>query len=130
MAQSIAEEPPRTSAFPSASLCVYLIRQMISDQLFATLLKLQIILTMASPIKLSGTDLVDCARANAKEGIEVAAYQCGFGTDLNTFSQELRKACEQMNLHVKELSALITDQDMILQLGTGEIVAPDTPSEL
>ncbi len=35
-----------------------------------------------------------------------------------------------MNLQVKELSGLITDQDMILELGTGEIVAPDTASEL
>jgi hypothetical protein len=103
---------------------------MTSDRPFATLFKLQIILNMASPTKLSGTDLVDCARANAKEGIEAAAYQCGFGNDLNSFSQELRQACEQMNLQVKELSALITDQDLILQLGTGEIVAPDTASEL
>ncbi len=35
-----------------------------------------------------------------------------------------------MNLQVKELSELITEQDLILQLGTGEIIAPDTPSEL
>jgi len=34
-----------------------------------------------------------------------------------------------MNLQVKELSELITDQEMLLQLGGGE-VAPDTPSEL
>jgi len=85
---------------------------------------------MASPTPLHGTELVDCARANAKQGIETAAYQCGYGNNLNTFSQELRKACEQMNLQVKELSELITDQDMILELGTGEIIAPDTASEL
>jgi hypothetical protein len=35
-----------------------------------------------------------------------------------------------MNLKVKELSELITDQDMILTMGTGEIIAPDTASEL
>jgi len=85
---------------------------------------------MASPTPLQGTDLVDCARANAKQGIETAAYQCGYGDDLNTFAQELKQACEQMNLQVKELTELITDQDMLLQLGTGEVVAPDTPSEL
>ena len=85
---------------------------------------------MTSPIPLQGTDLVDCARANAKHGIETAALQCGYGTDLNTFARELKQACQQMNLQVKELSELITDQEMLLQLGTGEIVAPDTASEL
>ena len=85
---------------------------------------------MASPTPLQGTELVDCARANAKQGIETAARQCGYGEDLNTFARELKQACEQMNLQVKELSELITDQEMILQLGSGEVVAPDTPSEL
>ncbi|MBD2493052.1 hypothetical protein [Nostoc sp. FACHB-280] len=85
---------------------------------------------MPSPKPLYGTELVDCARANAKQGIETAAYQCGYGDDLNTFAQELRQACEQMNLQVKELSELITDQDMLLEIGTGEIIAPDTASEL
>ena len=85
---------------------------------------------MASPTPLQGTELVDCARANAKQGIETAALQCGYGKDLNTFARELKQACQQMNLQVKELSELITDQEMLLQLGTGEIVAPDTASEL
>lgn len=85
---------------------------------------------MASPTPLKGTELVDCARANAQQGIETAALQCGYGEDLNTFARELRLACEQMNLQAKELTELITDQDMILNLGTGEIVAPDSASEL
>ena len=85
---------------------------------------------MASPTPLQGNELVDCARANAKQGIETAAYQCGYGDDLNSFAQALRQACEQMNLQVKELTELITDQDMIIQMGTGEVIAPDSASEL
>ncbi len=85
---------------------------------------------MVSPTQLHGTELVDCARANAKQGINMAAYQCGYGDDIKTFAQELCQACETMNLKVKELSELITDQDMILTMGTGEIIAPDTASEL
>ncbi|MBV8882999.1 MAG: hypothetical protein JO235_03220 [Chroococcidiopsidaceae cyanobacterium CP_BM_RX_35] len=85
---------------------------------------------MASPTPLQGTELVDCARANAKQGIEAAAHQCGYGDDLNTFSRELKQACEQMNLQVKELTDLVTDQEMPLQLGEGEVVAPDSASEL
>ncbi len=85
---------------------------------------------MASPTPLKGTDLVDCAKANAKQGIETAALQCGYGEDLNTFAQELKNACEEMNLQVSELNELITHQDMRLNMGNGEIVAPDTPSDL
>ncbi len=85
---------------------------------------------MASPTPLQGTELVDCARANAKQGIEMAAHQCGYGDDISTFAQALKQACEQMNLQVKELSELITDQEMLLQMGKGEVVAPDTASEL
>jgi hypothetical protein len=85
---------------------------------------------MVSPAPLYGTELVDCARANAKQGIEIAAYQCGYGDDINSFAQELRLACAQMNLRVKELNELITDQDVILKLRTGEIIAPETASEL
>jgi len=85
---------------------------------------------MASSTPLKGTELVDCAKANANQGIQTAAYQCGYDNDLNKFAQELRNACESMNLQVKELTQLITDQDMILKIGTGEIIAPDTSSQL
>ncbi len=56
---------------------------------------------MTSPTPLYGTELVDCARANAKHGIKTAAYQCGYEEDIKNFAQELQKACEQMNLQVK-----------------------------
>ncbi len=85
---------------------------------------------MASSTPLQGTELVDCARANAKQGIETAASLCGYGEDVNTFATALRQACEEMNLQVRELSELISDQEMILQMGKGEVVAPDTASEL
>lgn len=87
-------------------------------------------INMASPTPLKGTDLVDCAKANAKQGIETAALQCGYGDDLNTFRQELSNACEEMNLQVSELNELITTPDPRLNIGVGEVVAPDTPSDL
>ncbi len=85
---------------------------------------------MVSPTPLKGTDLVDCAKANAKQGIETAALQCGYVDDLNTFARELRKACEEMNLQVWELNELITDQDMMFNIRKGEVVAPETPDNL
>lgn len=84
---------------------------------------------MASPTPLQGLELVDCARANAKQGIETAADLCGYGKDLNLFRQELEKACQQMRIEFHELSDLIKDEKSLLQM-EGEIVAPDTPSQL
>jgi len=84
---------------------------------------------MASPTPLQGLDLVDCARANAKQGIETTADLCGYGKDLNTFRHELEKACQHMGVEFHELSDLIRDETPLMQMG-GEIVAPDTPYEL
>ncbi|MEO1430382.1 MAG: hypothetical protein AAFS12_01210 [Cyanobacteria bacterium J06632_19] len=84
---------------------------------------------MTSPTPLKGTDLVDCAKANAKQGIVTAALQCGYGNDLNTFRQELSNACDQMNLQLSELNELITTTDAS-RLNIGEVVAPDTPADL
>lgn len=85
---------------------------------------------MAATTPLKGLELVDCARANAKQGIETAAHLCGYGADLNTFKQALKQACQTMGVEFHELSDLITDQDRLLVLGEGEIVAPDSPSQL
>ena len=84
---------------------------------------------MASPTPLKGLELVDCARANAKQGVEVATHLSGYGEDINTFKQELKKACDDMGVTFHELTDLITDQDSLIKLD-GEIVAPDTPTEL
>lgn len=84
---------------------------------------------MASPTPLKDLELVDCARANAKQGIETAAQQCGYGADLKTFSRELKQACDRMGVKINELSDLITDQDNLINL-EGEIVAPETETVL
>lgn len=84
---------------------------------------------MASPTPLTGLELVDCARANAKQGIETAANLCGYGTNLNGFRQELKQACDHMRIEFHELSDLIKDEPLPFNI-EGEIVQPDTPSEL
>lgn len=84
---------------------------------------------MASSQPLKGIELIDCAKANAQQGIATAAELCGYGSDLNTFELELKQACQNIGVEVKELNDLITDQQMIKQ-GMGIEIAPDTPSEL
>ncbi|MGB3693220.1 MAG: hypothetical protein WBG70_19385 [Spirulinaceae cyanobacterium] len=84
---------------------------------------------MAADKPLKGTDLVDCAKANAKQGLEVAAKLCGYGEDLKTFQQELKKACQDMGVDIQQISDLITDQQTVKRTGGIEI-APETPSDL
>ena len=85
---------------------------------------------MASSQPLKGIELIDCAKANAQQGITPAAELCGYGSDLDTFERELKLACQNIGVEVKELSDLITDQQMIIKQGMGIEIAPDTPSEL
>ncbi|MCU0541537.1 MAG: hypothetical protein MUE44_05030 [Oscillatoriaceae cyanobacterium Prado104] len=84
---------------------------------------------MASSQPLTGIELIDCAKANAQQGIATAAELCGYGNDLNKFDRELKQACQNIGVDVKELSDLITPQHM-MQQSAGIEVAPDTPSEL
>lgn len=84
---------------------------------------------MAAAKPLEGLELVDCARANANQGIETAANLCGYGNDLDGFKQSVKQACDQMGVQFNELSDLVTDQQTVLQTG-GIEVAPDTAGNL
>jgi hypothetical protein len=84
---------------------------------------------MSSPKPLKGIELIDCAKANAAQGITLTANLCGYGEDLTRFQQELQQACHQIGVEISELSDLITEQQTVRQAGGIEI-APDTPSEL
>lgn len=84
---------------------------------------------MASPTPLKGTDLVDCARANAKQGVQEAARLCGYGEDVTAFNRELKQACQQMGVEIAEIEDLITERDKLIERES-ETIAPETPSNL
>ncbi|MEC4985194.1 MAG: hypothetical protein SAJ37_20635 [Oscillatoria sp. PMC 1068.18] len=84
---------------------------------------------MAASKPLTENELIDCAKANANQGIETAAKQCGYGDDLTGFQVALKQACQDIGVTISELSDLITDQDNVINKG-GVEVAPDTPSSL
>ncbi|AKG24471.1 hypothetical protein [Calothrix sp. 336/3] len=82
---------------------------------------------MESTAPLQGTDLIDCARANGNEGIEIAAQRCGYGSDLTTFERELQKASDYIGVKV------CTFRDLIAIKREGEegiVVAPETQTDL
>jgi hypothetical protein len=84
---------------------------------------------MASQNKLHGIELIDCAKANAKQGIETATELCGYGQNINAFQAELKKACQDIGVEIHELTDLITTQQTLRQKG-GFDIAPESPTEL
>lgn len=78
---------------------------------------------------LKGIELIDCAKANAKQGVKVAAAQSGYD-DLNLFAENLRAACQQIGVDIKDLEDLITDQQIAKENRHVEEVAPESLSDL
>lgn len=84
---------------------------------------------MTSSAPLYGTDLIDCARANATKGIEVAAQRCGYGNDLATFERELKKAGNYIGVEINSFKELSIDGSQT-HPEQGVEIAPDTPTQL
>ena len=83
---------------------------------------------MPSSKPLEGVVLVDCAKANAKYGVEAAAEQCGYGKDVAAFETALKSACSAMGISLKEFTDLADDSES--QRPSGIEVAPDTTADL
>jgi hypothetical protein len=81
---------------------------------------------MSSPIPLQGSELIDCARANAKLGIAQAAYYCGYDDKIDDFQQVLENTCHQMGLAIETLAELSLTES---NLGIQE-VAPKTLNQI
>jgi hypothetical protein len=83
---------------------------------------------MASPTPLHGTELIDCAQASAKQGISVAAHQCGYHDDIDTFQHQLTGALAKMGIKNKDFEDLL--KTIVLEPKSGIEIAPDTATEL
>lgn len=84
---------------------------------------------MSASKPLDGIALIDCAKANAKKGIVVAAQQCGYGDQHEQFLEAVQDACQSIGVDVSELKDLISDQQKA-KMRRGIEIAPETPSEL
>lgn len=84
---------------------------------------------MSAPTPLTGIELIDCAKANAKQGVENAAQLSGYGTDVDQFMQELQQACSNIGVEIDSITDLITEQQRMRQTLGLEIV-PDTTGSL
>ena len=84
---------------------------------------------MSAPQPLTGTDLIDCARANAKQGLEMTAKLCGYDHQLDKFEQALKQACHQIGIEIETLGDLNRDS-VSRTLTQGVEFAPETLSNL
>lgn len=71
---------------------------------------------------LTGVELIDCARANSAQGLEVATKLCGYQEDTEAFKVALKQALEEAGLTFNALQKLIDHP--------GITVAPDSPTSL
>ncbi len=55
-------------------------------------------MTASQPLK--GNELIDCAKANAKQGIATAAKQCGYGDNVDNFRKLLKQACQEIGVKI------------------------------
>lgn len=72
---------------------------------------------------LTGTELIDCARANAPQGLTTTTQLCGYNEDTQAFQTALQEATQQAGLSLASLTDLIEPP-------AGISVAPDTASLL
>lgn len=79
---------------------------------------------------LQGIELINCAKASAKQGSAVAAKNCGYDNNIGLFIENLNKACQQIGVDVNELNDLITDQQIAKENRKVLEVSPDTASDL
>ncbi|MEM8781141.1 MAG: hypothetical protein AAGF26_20255 [Cyanobacteria bacterium P01_G01_bin.49] len=79
---------------------------------------------------LQGIDLINCAKANAKQGVAVAAKLSGYGEDYGLFIDNLKKACQDIGVDLNEFNDLITDQETAKEDRGGREISPDTTSQL
>jgi hypothetical protein len=84
---------------------------------------------MSSKVPLQGMDLINCAQANIKQGIEKAAFQCGYGKDDKWFVEALESACKEIGITIHDLTDLGKSQDAEVE-ARGVIVAPDSLTDL
>lgn len=83
---------------------------------------------MASTTPLTGSELIDCARANGPQGAKVAANRCGYGDNVDAFESALRQAGEHIGVEIVSFRDLVSTPHDRQDIGIE--IAPDSLSNL
>ncbi len=73
---------------------------------------------------LQGSELLDCARANAAQGLAITAQLCGYGDRLEDLENALGEAADRAGLSIQSLG------DLLPKTVPGVRIEPDTLSSL
>lgn len=79
---------------------------------------------------LQGIELINSAKANAKQGVAVAAKNCGYENNIGLFTENLNKSCQQIGVDIEELDDLITDQQLAQENRKVLEISLDTTTKL
>ncbi len=79
---------------------------------------------------LQGIELINCAKANARQGVAIAAENCGYEENIGLFIENLNKACQQIGVDIEELDDLITDQQVAKENRKVMEIAPDSNTQI
>ncbi|AGY57561.1 hypothetical protein [Gloeobacter kilaueensis] len=78
---------------------------------------------------LKGSELIDCAKANADLGMQVACERCGYGRDEALFFSELKRACAAIGIELEDFDELVIDSRRGI-VDEGVEIAPDSTARL
>ena len=78
---------------------------------------------------LKGIELINCAKANAKQGKAVAAKLSGYD-NVDLFIENLNQACREIGIEIDEFDDLITDQQIAKENRRVLEVSPDSNKDL
>ncbi|MGK7927862.1 MAG: hypothetical protein AB4290_21930 [Spirulina sp.] len=78
---------------------------------------------MVDQSTLIGTDLIDCAKANARLGLAVATRHCGYGEDSDRFLATLKHSCQEIGVNIEKLEDLITEQQREIEARSKRILS-------
>ncbi|MEM8714199.1 MAG: hypothetical protein AAGE92_00240 [Cyanobacteria bacterium P01_G01_bin.4] len=83
---------------------------------------------MSSKEKLTGVELIDCARANTERGVDTAAVSCGYGSDIASFQQAISQACDEMGVDASNFAEIVDPPKV--KKTSGFVIAPDNAANL
>lgn len=83
---------------------------------------------MASTAPLTGSELIDFAKANGPKGREAAADRCGYGSDLAAFENALKAASNHLGLGIHSFDDLVNPpgEERMSGVQVGDVQIGDT----
>lgn len=78
---------------------------------------------MTSTTPLTGSELIDSARANSQKGVDTAAFRCGYGDDVTAFETALQQAGAHIGVEIRSFEDLLKPANDRQEVGVE--VAPE-----